>query len=50
MHFKATHVNDNKKYEFTLNFFNKINPDKVSNKNTGRSVEFIIYKVMCNTF
>lgn len=42
--FKALGLPENKNYEVTLNFFKKINPDKVLQKNSGRCYEFIITK------
>jgi prostaglandin-E synthase len=35
---------ENKNYELTMNFFKKINPEKVVSRNSGRSYEFIITK------
>ena len=46
MYFKGTGVVDNKDYEVTLNFLNKINSDKVSSKNISRCLEFTIDKVI----
>lgn len=46
MYFKGVGISEaNKTYEVTLNFLNKINPDKVINKNTARCIEFTITKV-----
>lgn len=46
MYFKGVGISEaNKTYEVTLNFLNKINPDKVINKNTARCIEFTISKV-----
>ncbi|KAG4066876.1 hypothetical protein HA402_012943 [Bradysia odoriphaga] len=45
MYFKGVSTSDaTKTYEVTLNFLNKINPDKVINKNTARCIEFTITK------
>uniref|UniRef100_A0A1A9ZCE5 CS domain-containing protein n=1 Tax=Glossina pallidipes TaxID=7398 RepID=A0A1A9ZCE5_GLOPL len=44
-HFKGTNVLESeKKYDVTLNFLHPVNPDKVTNKNIGRCLEFTIYK------
>lgn len=45
MSFKGVGVPDNKTYEFTLNFLHKINPDKVTSKNTARCILYTIIKV-----
>lgn len=45
MSFKGIGVPDNKTYEFTLNFLHKINPDKVTSKNTARCILYTIIKV-----
>ena len=42
--FKAIALPENKHHEVTINFLNKINPEKVTSKNCGRCYEFIIYK------
>lgn len=44
MHFKAKSVESDKEYDVTLNFLQKINPDKVATKNTARCIEFCIAK------
>lgn len=42
--FKAIGLPENKHHEVTINFLKKINPEKVTSKNSGRCYEFIIYK------
>lgn len=44
LQFKGLGLPGNNNYEVTLNFFKKINPDKVIQKNSGRCYEFIITK------
>lgn len=43
-YFKGTNVLDDKKYEVTINFLKTVDPERVSNKNIGRCMEFTIYK------
>lgn len=42
--FKGIGVPDKKAYEVKINFYKKINPDKVLSKNSGRCYEFVITK------
>lgn len=42
--FKCSSIPENKHHEVTINFFNKINPEKYVSKNSGRCYEFIITK------
>lgn len=42
--FKGIGLPENKHHEVTINFFKKINPDKVASKNSGRCYEFVIQK------
>ncbi|KAL5274140.1 PTGES3 family protein [Megaselia abdita] len=44
MHFKGVDSSSNQKYDVTLNFFSKINPEKILTKNNSRVYEFVIYK------
>lgn len=44
MYFKGVGLPEKKAHEVTINFYGKINPDKVVSKNTGRCIEFIISK------
>lgn len=44
MNFKGVDSSSNQKYEVTLNFYNKINPDNILTKNNSRVYEFVIYK------
>lgn len=44
MQFKGIDTSSNQKYDVTLNFFNKINPEKILTKNNSRVYEFVIYK------
>ncbi|KAJ6624106.1 hypothetical protein Bhyg_17236, partial [Pseudolycoriella hygida] len=45
MYFKGVGISEaNKTYEVTLNFLNKINPDKVIKKNTAGCIEFTVAK------
>lgn len=44
MYFKGLGLPEKKNHEVTINFYNKINPDKVVSKNTSRCIEFIISK------
>jgi len=42
--FKAIGLPEKKHHEVTINFYKKINPEKVVSKNSGRCYEFIINK------
>ncbi|CAO1409171.1 unnamed protein product [Diamesa serratosioi] len=42
--FKAVGLPEKKNYEVTINFFSKINQEKVESKNCGRCFEFVIAK------
>ncbi|KAG5681404.1 hypothetical protein PVAND_010842 [Polypedilum vanderplanki] len=44
LYFKGVGLPENKKYEVTINFYKKINPDNVKSKNSGRCIEFVITK------
>lgn len=44
LYFKGVGLPENKHHEVTVNFLKKINPDKVTSKNSGRCYEFIISK------
>ena len=44
-HFKGINALDvSKKYDVTLNFLHPVDPERVTNKNIGRCMEFTIYK------
>uniref|UniRef100_A0A2M4C1H4 Putative hsp90 co-chaperone p23 n=1 Tax=Anopheles marajoara TaxID=58244 RepID=A0A2M4C1H4_9DIPT len=44
MVFNGVGMPEGKKYELNINFFSKINPEKVSVKNIKRCIEFVIAK------
>lgn len=44
MYFKGVGLPEKKNHEVTINFYGKINPDKVVSKNTSRCIEFVISK------
>lgn len=44
MDFSGIGTLDNKSYKVSITFLHKINPDKVTNKNTARCIEFVIPK------
>lgn len=44
LHFKGVGSPENKHYEVTINFLNKIVPDKVVSKNITRCIEFTVPK------
>lgn len=44
MYFKGVGLPEKKNHEVTINFYSKINPDKVVSKNTSRCIEFVITK------
>lgn len=44
MYFKGLGLPEKKNHEVTIQFYSKINPDKVVSKNTSRCIEFVISK------
>lgn len=44
MYFKGVGLPEKKTHEVTINFYSKINPDKIISKNTSRCIEFVISK------
>lgn len=44
MYFKGVGLPEKKNHEITINFYSKINPDKIVSKNTSRCIEFVISK------
>ncbi|XP_058829434.1 uncharacterized protein CG16817 [Topomyia yanbarensis] len=48
MYFKGVGLPEKKNLEVTINFYSKINPDKVVSKNTSRCIEFVISKADTN--
>jgi hypothetical protein len=44
LYFKGVGLPENKQHEVTINFYKKINTEKVASKNSGRCFEFIINK------
>lgn len=50
LYFKGSSVDTGKKYEVTLHFLHKINPENVTTKNTARCIEFTIKKAASGPF